>query len=155
MNKRPILFLDVDGVLNCYEHPDCEELRTSGGLTYVPRGTRERVARLLEVFEPVWATAWRGSAHAHHRDHLELSDTPWRHVDWEKEKLPSILRYAGDRPWAFVDDDAGWELSYLHPAFGEIPNTLIVVPDPEVGLTDEHVDRLLAFAEGLDGSSNS
>ena len=146
---KPLLFLDVDGVLNVYNHPDRVEVRTSYGLSYIPAGTRDRVHSLMDAFDIVWATAWRGTAHPHHRDVLGLPGQSWPYVDYRDKKLTEILKIARGRPWAFVDDDAEWELDGLHPAFATLDHTLILAPDWRIGLTDEHVEQLLRFAGAL------
>lgn len=153
---KPILFLDVDGVLNAFpegaERYDNPEKRvknvTELGVTYVPVGTRERVHLLLEHFDPIWSTAWRGSAHAHHRNILGLSEIPWPYVDYERWKIPEMVRMAEGRPWCFIDDDVEWELRELdlRGAWREIPDTLTIRPLPRIGLTDEHVEQAIAFA---------
>lgn len=146
MSDRPILFLDVDGVINCYGLEGSVRVPTKICPVEVPAGTPQRVERLLAVFEPVWATAWRGAAHPELGGALGLQGPSWPYVDYADKKLPALIRYAKGRRWAFVDDDAGWELGTLHPHFAEIPGTLIVTPDASVGLTDEHVEQLLSFA---------
>src|SRR5438046_1482707 len=67
---RPILGVDVDGVLNLLEvRPDARtvpvELWTtpSGKLIPIPAGTVGRLARLNDAFEMVWATAWGPNAY--------------------------------------------------------------------------------------------
>lgn len=144
---KPLLFLDVDGVLNCFSAPETHCLRTLHGVTYIPAGTKERLHRVLPHYDPVWATAWRGTAHGHFRRTLGLSRDSWPVLDWAALKLPSIVRYAAGRPWAWVDDDAEWELRQLHSAFAELPASLIVEPHGDVGLTDDHVTTLVEFAE--------
>jgi hypothetical protein len=137
---KPFLFLDVDGVI----------LAEREHLTFIPVGTRERLARLLPVFEPVWATAWLGAAHPTFRDDLDLPDESWPYVDYKDFKLTAILRFAGGRPWAWVDDDAKWELASLGDSFRDLPSSLVICPSYKVGITDEHVEALLAFAEAYD-----
>lgn len=150
MSKRPILFLDVDGVLNCLSATvPVEHINPGTGFeAYVPAGTRERLTLLAEHYEPVWATAWMSSAHAPFRQHLQLPVSAWPYVRWAEYKLPAMLRYAGGRPWAWIDDDAEWEIKALGWTEAMVPG-LVIVPDPRVGLTGEHVRELL-IAVGTD-----
>jgi hypothetical protein len=145
---KPLLFLDVDGVINClnigagYEvvQPDPDGL-----IATVPPGMKARIARLADLYEVVWATAWRGAAHAHFRDYFGLPAESWRYVDYSDLKLTEILRTAGERRWAWVDDDIKFELRNLgwRP---DMVTGLLVEPAPREGLTDAHVERLVAFA---------
>jgi hypothetical protein len=164
---RPLLFLDVDGVLNClFPIVEAEYVKTLDGSrevhSCVPKGTRDRLARVLEVYDPVWATAWMGGAHRHFRDHLGLSEIPWPYIDFFDFKLTQIIKYASKfgnfgtlRPWAWVDDDAKWEIKQLGEHFGQIPDTLIISPQGKIGITDEHVDQLLEFAARYDAADES
>jgi hypothetical protein len=147
-NDRPLLFLDVDGVLNCPgPRQDEHEFVKLGGLpVFIPKGTKERVHRLLEVYDPVWCTAWLGSAHSAWRHVLELDGLPWPYVNYRQYKIIDLLKMAGDRLWAYVDDDVfGYELKGLGWT-EDMVSGLLIQPDPYVGLTDEHVRELLIFA---------
>lgn len=145
---KPLLFLDVDGVINClnigagYEvvQPDPDGL-----IATVPPGMEDRLARLSEHYEIVWATAWRGAAHPHFRDHLGLPAESWRYVDYRDLKLTEILRMAGERPWAWVDDDIRFELRQLGWK-SDMVSGLLIEPSPDEGLTDAHVEQLVAAA---------
>lgn len=146
MSDRPLLFLDIDGVLNCIEggHP---AYRTQGGMpVWVPIGVTDRVSRLLEVFEPAWATAWLGSAHREWKPLLGLTDPfPWAFVAYGNLKLPEIIKRADGRPFVWIDDDADWELRELGWDRSMVDG-LVLAPDPRTGLTDLHVEEALAFA---------
>lgn len=147
---NPILFLDVDGVLNVLGHREYEMVTSGGGATWSPPGTRERVGRLLEWYDLVWATAWRGAANPHFRTYLGLGECPY--LNWQQYKLPEIVRFSVERPWAWVDDDSEFELRHLGIAwrsFEDSPSTRIVTPHSSVGLTDEHVDALIDFARSV------
>ena len=70
---KPLLLIDVDGVLNCFgslwsEEYDAEhflpiELAYDRYPIRCRKQTKERLERLLVHFEPVWATAWQENAH--------------------------------------------------------------------------------------------
>lgn len=147
MSEKPLLFLDVDGVLNCLGGSHPRYLTPRGLSVEVPTGTTDRLARLLDHFDPVWATAWLGTAHSEWKALLGLdSPFPWPYVRYTNLKLPEIIRHAAGRPYAWVDDDARWELHQLGWQTSHVAG-LIVAPDSRVGLTDALVDQLVAFAQ--------
>jgi hypothetical protein len=110
------------------------------------------LTRLASEFELVWATSWENDA-----DELiaELVGLPrglpviafdtWKAGDegW-LTKLPDVVKFVGDRPLAWVDDVLDPEV-YAWAESRPAP-TLLVQPDPDVGLTPSHVERLRAFA---------
>lgn len=153
---RPLLFLDVDGVLNaCPPVPDVEVVEMLGFPICIPPDTPERIARLLEVFDPVWATTWRGDAHEHFAGPLGLTGEPWPHIEFLGGlKLPSIIDYAIGahlphrtevRPWCFIDDDAMWEMREIG-IWPDRTQSLVINPVTAKGLTDDHVNEALGFA---------
>lgn len=152
----PKLYLDVDGVLNaCPSIPNEPVVQVKGFPICVPPGTRERIARLTEVFEPVWCTTWREDAHPCFGDMLGLGET-WQHLDFNTYKLLSIIEDAVEvklsgairYPWVWIDDDAKWELEELG-LHCDRRHTLAINPQTHIGLTDEHVEEALAFAARL------
>lgn len=146
---KPVLYLDVDGVLNCLDatvpcvriHPgtDCE--------AFVPEGTAERLQRLLRVYEPVWSTAWLGDAHGCFQRHLSLPRAAWPFLSYERFKILSIIPHARGRPWAWIDHSASFELRRLNwfPHYDAFLEGLIIETDPHVGLTDDHVEEMLTW----------
>jgi hypothetical protein len=142
---QPLLFLDVDGVLNVFGNESHPRYETPGGPCWVPHAMAGRVKRLIEVYEPIWATAWLGGAHRVWSKLLDLNPIAWPYVNYNQWKLTEIIRMAGNRRWAWVDDDAPWELDGLGWTHDHVEG-LIVAPDPNEGLTDLHVDRLVAWA---------
>ena len=143
---RPVLFLDVDGVLNVYGLDGSLKVNTKRvGLVEIPQGTQARLQVLLQRFDPYWATAWRGEAHPQLAAALGIPETPvWPHIAYDDFKYPKILTAAGTRPWAWLDDKAEWELDRL----GAYPpaNGFVVSPIPVEGITDRVVTMLLDFA---------
>ena len=153
--RKPLLFLDVDGVLNAVPPIEGQPVTKKLGFPIcIPEGTRERVARLTAAFEPVWATTWRERADTEWRDELGLTGDPWDHIEFASLKLPSILDHAVEihmsdtivTPWVWIDDDAPWEMRRMGIQHDE-RTTLILAPDTGKGLEDQHVNRALVFAE--------
>jgi len=139
--ERPLLFLDVDGVIVV-------------GVGYVPGGTGARVRELANRFDLVWATGWEHRANTHLLSPLGLSEElPTLTFDGKARfgsstwKTKPVKAYAGDRPIAWLDDNfvARHELWAAHRS----APTLLVRVDSSVGLTPEHVERLLRWADSL------
>lgn len=155
---KPILFLDVDGVLNCHAWPNADYenlLQDIGGFRcLVPPETRERLRRILEHYEPVWATAWLGRAHSAWREALDLPQEPWPYVSYVEYKLPSIIKMAGWRPWAWVDDDANWEIERLGWKASYVSG-LVISPDGRYGITEEIVEQLIEYAKEVGNRKES
>ena len=163
--EKPVLFVDVDGVLSLFGFPAGAELpgavplgRRNRALHPAPHRAR-RLERLAERFELVWATGWEEKANEYLPRILGL---PFRELPvltfdgravfgsshW---KLDAIGAYAGDRPAAWIDDnmDGACELWADHRG----APTLLVRTDPPSGLTDEHVDLLLFWADEVASES--
>ena len=64
-------------------------------------------------------------------------------------KLGAIDRYAGDRAAAWIDDNLDDECRRW--ARERTAPTLLVDAEPATGLSDEHVERLLAWADEVAG----
>jgi hypothetical protein len=63
-------------------------------------------------------------------------------------KMPAIIEVIGDAPVVYIDDD----MQPAHHAWAAERNargipTLFIQPDPAVGITREHIDEALMFAE--------
>jgi hypothetical protein len=151
---KPLLFVDIDGVISLFGFPP--DRRPPGawanvdGVVHLLSATaRGHLLELSEHFELVWASGWEEKANEHLPVALELpgplpyltfapADT---HGHW---KLAALEAHAGDRPLAWIDDahdDAcrAWAAARAAP-------TLLVATDPATGLTDAHVAQLTAWA---------
>ena len=165
-HERPILFVDVDGVVSVFGFPAHHEelpgpFHWIDGIAHcIPSAIGERLERLAGRYELVWATGWEEKANEYLPLILKLSakELPWLAFDGRAVfgsahwKLEAIDEYAGDRPAAWIDDNidetcAGWAKRRSAP-------TLIVQTDPAVGLTDEHVETLLSWADELRAGSS-
>jgi hypothetical protein len=162
-DQAPVLLVDVDGVISLFgfDHadppPGCP-IAVDGTPHWIAAGAGTRLLRLAHTFECVWCTGWEERAEEH-LPHLLGLPGGWEHlrfgpVDVEYPlghwKLEAIEAWAGPtRPLAWVDDThddfcEAWALGRPGP-------TLLVSTDPAVGLTDAHVDRLVAWARANGG----
>jgi HAD domain in Swiss Army Knife RNA repair proteins len=155
--EKPILFVDVDGVISLFGFtPSAEELPgrfhwIDGVAHCIPDAVGERLIRLREAFELVWATGWEEKANEYLPFILKLeSEFPcllfegqavFGSAHW---KVDAIDRYAGERPAAWIDDNL--DESCRRWAENREPPTLLIETASAVGMTDEHVDELLAWA---------
>jgi hypothetical protein len=162
---KPVLFVDVDGVLSVFGFPVDADLPgpfhwVDGIAHCIPGHVGPRLERLSEEFELVWATGWEEKANEYlpHILGLSVSELPVLTFDGRAVfgsshwKLDAIDEYAGDRPAAWIDDNLD-ETCERWAEEREAP-TLLVRTDPPVGITDEQVERLLAWAAATASTSS-
>ncbi|MER5885840.1 HAD domain-containing protein [Streptomyces sp. NPDC001941] len=165
---KPLLLIDVDGPLNPYAAQ--KERRPEGYTTHRMSPTGWTGAKPLRVwlnpahgaellaltdrYELVWATTWKEEANEWIGPHLGLPELPY--VDWPVMhgrapagtfwKTQYVLEYAGDRPFAWVDDDlTPYDHEWVerhHPA-----DALMMTIDPRIGLTRVDFDRLAEWVD--------
>jgi hypothetical protein len=159
--QRPLLFLDVDGVvaLSVFsnELPPGEMRESPLGFIYLPDRAGGLVRELAARFDIVWATGWEHRANTALLRPLGLRDelpvltfgkkARFGSSEW---KLKRVDAYARRRPAAWLDDNLverheRWAADRSHP-------TLLVPVDPREGLTRDHVERLLRWADRLEAS---
>ena len=132
----------------------------------IPEGLPEWIAEIEDTgLDPVWATMWQKTATTHFAPAAGFGHD-WDYIDfhsfhqsgaWRSAgmtglgvggyKAPGIESVAGDTPAIWIDDDlqpANYDWADRRNAAG-IP-TLLIQPDPRVGITREHVDQVLEFA---------
>jgi hypothetical protein len=153
---RPLLFLDVDGVLNPY--PDCPpgfaEFELFPGDDEPVRlcaAHGDWLHELSAAFDLVWATAWGEAANRLLCPHFGLPELPSLSLQPPPfdpaAKLAAVAAYASDRPAAWVDDIV--PTGALEWVERRSQPTLVLEVDPSVGLTRESVDELLSWSEGI------
>jgi hypothetical protein len=151
--QKPLLFVDVDGVLSLFGFDGMPGPLSwvDGVAHWIPKESGERLRRLSERYELVWATGWEEKANEYlpHLLNLPFKELPFLSFDGRAVfgtahwKLGAIEEYAEDRPLAWIDDSLDdecrdWARSRSAP-------TLLVETESAVGLTDAHVDQLMAW----------
>jgi hypothetical protein len=158
--ERPILFLDVDGVLSIFGFDAGARLPAPfswiDGIAHcIPPQSGPLLEELHPRFEIVWATGWEEKANEYlpHILGLSFRELPSLTFDGQAEfgsshwKLGPIEEYAGDRPVAWIDDNLGDACQLW--ARGRRAPTLLVETTPWEGIGRKHVDRLIDWANGL------
>ncbi|MGH2976125.1 MAG: hypothetical protein ACRDLL_14855 [Solirubrobacterales bacterium] len=157
--SRPILAVDIDGVISLFgseEKPDraFTKLELVDGVPHLislPCG--ERLQRLGEHFELVWASGWEDKANFYLPALLGLPELP--HVSFDGAvatggahwKLGPLEEYSTGRALAWIDDNFDqscfdWAEQREHP-------TLLVPTETHLGLEEAHVAALEAWATSI------
>jgi HAD domain in Swiss Army Knife RNA repair proteins len=154
---RPLLLVDVDGVLNPWAADTCPDGYQEydffpGERVLLSPGHGELLTRLAEQFELVWATAWEHRANRFicpviAIPELPVIEFPLHGRDFMFRKLPSVIAAVGDRACAWIDD--AHEPDHYQWARERQAPTLIVDIDPAEGLTAEVAELLAHWAAEL------
>jgi hypothetical protein len=158
-DDRPVLFLDVDGVISLFgfhpSGPPPGKFHSIDGILHcIGADVAARLRRLTDTFELVWATGWEEKANEYLVHILELpGDLPVLTFDGRAVfgsshwKVEAIEDYARGRAAAWIDDNLD-ERAEQWAAKRQEP-TLLVRTESALGITDEQVERLLSFASGV------
>jgi hypothetical protein len=156
--SRPLLAVDVDGVISLFdfdEPPAKTEAHfelIDGIVHCLSLAAGERLRRLMDVYEPVWASGWEGRANDYLPGILGIPEFPYLSFDGAARfgsanwKLDPLEAYAHGRPLAWVDDsfdDACYEWARKRSA-----PTLLVPTESHLGLEEVQVEALTAWAHG-------
>jgi hypothetical protein len=154
--KKPVLALDVDGVISLFgfegppENAPCSFRLIDGMAHCIALETGPRLQRLLPHYELVWATGWEDRANDSLPPLLGLPELPvlrfggaarFGSAHW---KLGPIGEYAAGRALAWVDDSL--DESCREWAERREEPTLLVPTDSAVGLIDAQVETLVDWA---------
>jgi hypothetical protein len=156
---KPILFVDVDGVISLFGFaPKASELPgrfhwIDGVAHCIPDVVGDHLIRLAGSFDLVWATGWEEKANEYLPFILGLPEPELPCLMFQGRavfgsahwKLDAIDEYAGERPAAWIDDNLD-DACRLWAAHREAPTLLIETRSP-TGMTEDHVEELLAWAE--------
>jgi hypothetical protein len=157
--SRPILAVDVDGVISLFgtdpqpdrSHTQFQLVDGVPHLLSLPTG--DRLRRLSELFDPVWATGWEDKANFYLPNILGLPELPFVCFDVAARpggahwKLGPIDEYATGRPLAWIDDN--FDPSCFEWAERREQPTLLVPTETHLGLEEAHVGALEAWVRGI------
>ncbi|MGH3301050.1 MAG: hypothetical protein ACRDOK_05045 [Streptosporangiaceae bacterium] len=155
-DPRPVLLVDVDGVLNPWLAERCPAGYHQydffpGERVLLSPGHGELLTSLTPAYELVWATAWEHRANLLISPVLALPELPVIEFpldgrDLFFRKLPAVIDAVGERPCAWIDDEHQPD-HYAWAKQRAVP-TLLMDIDPAVGLTGGVVAILADWAAG-------
>jgi hypothetical protein len=157
---QPILAVDVDGVISLFgfdEPPDRAEARfelIDGMVHYISLVAGERLRRLSQHYELVWATGWEDRANDYLPNLLGLPELPHLTFDGAARfgsahwKLGPLDEYGRGRAMAWVDDN--FDESCYEWARRRPEPTLLVPTEAHLGLEEAQTEALAAWARGLE-----
>jgi hypothetical protein len=160
MPSKPILAVDVDGVISLFgfeEPPDRKvaHFQLIDGMVHcISTAAGERLHRLSELYDLVWATGWEDRANDSLAPLLGLPELPVVGFDGAARfgsahwKLGPLDEYAGQRALAWVDDS--FDDSCFEWAQGRPAPTLLVPTESSFGLEEAQTEALTAWALELD-----
>jgi hypothetical protein len=157
--SRPILAVDIDGVISLFgaeTPPDRSftRLELVDGVPHLislPCG--DRLQRLSEHFELVWASGWEDKANFYLPGLLGMPELP--HVTFDGAvaaggahwKLGPLEEYGQGRAMAWIDDN--FDQSCYEWAEQREQPTLLVPTETHLGLEEVHVEALRQWAVSL------
>jgi hypothetical protein len=163
---KPLLLIDVDGVLNPFDMEpaaasaggfESYRITVADGRTFTVRLSKTHgrwLGSLASDFELVWATTWAGQANTLIGPKIGLGPLPFiapvHRGLYRQEKTAPVRTYVRGRPFAWIDDSFEYEtVEWLKRRDPTRAFSLLLRPDPAVGLTAEHVKALRTFAANL------
>jgi hypothetical protein len=157
--ERPILAVDVDGVISLFgfeEPPDAAEARfelIDGTVHCISLQVGARLLRLAEHYDLIWATGWEDKANFYLPSMLGLPELP--HLSFNGSarfgsahwKLGPLDEYCAGRSMAWIDDN--FDESCYEWARARTEPTLLVPTEAHLGLGEVETEALEAWARSL------
>lgn len=166
-DARPLLLLDVDGVLNAINHSqnvklyDIRTIETFQGFRVKIRMRRELtdwIFELTEYYVPVWCTMWNHDANLFLAPLLELPDLPVIECSYSSkgrpdkchDKITAIEEQVSDRALAWLDDEISHkDLDWAYLRNEKVAPTKFIKITETEGMQRFHVDRLMKWAQEI------
>jgi hypothetical protein len=157
---RPVLAIDVDGVISLFgfeQPPDSSLARfelIDGVVHCISLPTGERLRRLGEHYDMVWATGWEEKANDYMPNVLGMPELPFLTFEGATRfgsahwKLAPLDEYGKGRALAWIDDSLD-ESCYRWARERDEP-TLLVPTEPDLGLEEAQTEALISWARSLD-----
>jgi hypothetical protein len=159
--QQPILFVDVDGVISTwgFDHTSIPGRmhNVDGIFHHIAPQASGCINALIPHFEMIWATGWGSRANDHLPFILGLPGE-FEVVDFKVApsldgsghwKLDALAARAAGRAAAWIDD--GLDEECFAWAAGRGAPTLLVHTESHTGITEEHVDELVAWSSSVSG----
>lgn len=157
--EKPILAVDVDGVVSLFDYDEPPEATVArfelidGSVHCISIAAGERLRRLSESFDLIWATGWEERANQHISPLLGLPELPYLAFEGSARfgsahwKVPPLDGFTHDKAVAWIDD------SFDEPCYrwarGRSEPTLLVPTESPIGLEEAQTEALLAWARSL------
>jgi hypothetical protein len=178
---RPLLLLDVDGVLNAFgafaptrgagglSLPDHLVLRVVNGYELALNPVHVDWLRTLESdFDIVWTTMWTHRAPSDLAPVLGIG-ADWPYVDFARYhdealldrwgagvghyKFPGVLALGGNKPLVWVDDDLHADhFDWAADRDASGTPTMLIQPSPATGWVEAEYREILEFGERVRGA---
>ncbi|GAB3200125.1 hypothetical protein GCM10027062_18690 [Nocardioides hungaricus] len=146
---RPVIGLDVDGVIALAEPPlvaardhDVSAWARWRRRIRVPVGAASTVRALAERYEVVWVSAWGHTAHSALRPVLDLPEQPWPFLPVQFAQAAALADWADGRPWLLIHDG-------VDDAVTPEQERHVLQVDPRRGIGDVSIEDVAAAIEAL------
>ncbi|MBK5220852.1 MAG: hypothetical protein JJE35_13900 [Thermoleophilia bacterium] len=160
-SQRPILAVDVDGVISLFgfdETPEESRIEMVDGMMHcISLATGRRLLRLAEHFDLVWASGWEDKANFYLPRLLGVPELPHLTFDGAARfgsahwKLGPLDEYGRGRALAWIDDN--FDESCYRWAQERPEPTLLVATEPALGLGEVETEALAGWARSLERES--
>lgn len=178
-SSRPVIFLDIDGVINSYPAPKHHMIKKLGAFTNVtvegyPIWYHPEVIDFFNAVHSggaadiIWLTTWRAEARTSLAPAVGLEDFPtitksigsfhnWSEDWWKWQGVQDFLQDNDEgRPVIWIDDELSRPRKHdFRARYDEDgTNSLFITPQSCPGLTPELLEKVLVFVLEKNGSVN-